>query len=333
MYSQVFPHPSLGGEDVDGILYLRVGYHEVGVHMYRASGSSFTMTALGILDLLLEGGAGLTSMDVKLHGSGLILIGLGPGDLGLMTKNAIDTARDADFRFLEGYTATLPSDQEGLLTEFLGEWTMIMRPDVENPTKLLDLAERSTVALLVVGDPMHATTHIDLLLRAKDSGIPTLVIPGISATSLAVTRSGLQSYRFGRQITLPYSYGDYLPTSPLELLFNNLSNNLHTLVLLDLDPTGMGVKKPVPMSPGQAGEILVKMHEKMDGTDTPIPPFDTSFLERECILLSDLGTPDQSLCSGSLDDIAGIQSGRIHCMIVPAEMDDIERAAFEGIRI
>ena len=38
VYSQVFPHPSLGGEDVDGILYLRVGYHEVGVHMYRASG-------------------------------------------------------------------------------------------------------------------------------------------------------------------------------------------------------------------------------------------------------------------------------------------------------
>ena len=40
-------------------------------------------------------------MDVKLSESGLILIGLGPGDLGLMTKHAIDAARDADFRFLE----------------------------------------------------------------------------------------------------------------------------------------------------------------------------------------------------------------------------------------
>ena len=52
------------------------------------------MTALSPLDLLLEGGACLTSMDVKLSGSGLILIGLGPGDLGLMTKHAIDAARD-----------------------------------------------------------------------------------------------------------------------------------------------------------------------------------------------------------------------------------------------
>ena len=299
--------------------------------MCRASGPSFTMTALSPLDLLLEGGACLTSMDVKLSGSGLILIGLGPGDLGLMTKHAIDAAQDADFRFLEGYTATLPSDQESRLTEFLGEWTMMMRPDVENPKKLLDLAERSSVALLVVGDPMHATTHIDLLLRAKDRGIPTLVIPGISATSLAVTRSGLQSYRFGRQITLPYSYGDYLPTSPLALLFNNLSNNLHTLVLLDLDPTGMGVKTPVPMSPGQAVEILVRMHERMD--DNASLPSDTAILELEAILLSDLGTPDQSLYSGSLKDIARVQSGRIHCMIMPAGMDEMERAAFERYRI
>ena len=49
---------------------------------------------------------------------------------------------------------------------------MMMRPDVENPTKLLDLAERSSVALLVVGDPMHATTHVDLLLRAKTEVFP-----------------------------------------------------------------------------------------------------------------------------------------------------------------
>ena len=36
-------------------------------------------------------------MDVKLSGSGLILIGLGPGDLGLMTKHAIDAPRTQIF--------------------------------------------------------------------------------------------------------------------------------------------------------------------------------------------------------------------------------------------
>ena len=53
---------------------------------------------------------------------GLWLIGLGPGDLGLMTADAIEHARACDFRFLEGYTATLPDDQEGQLESLVGDW-------------------------------------------------------------------------------------------------------------------------------------------------------------------------------------------------------------------
>ena len=68
------------------------------------------------------------------------------------------------------------------------------------------------------------------------------VIPGMSATSLAVSLSGLQSYKFGRQVTLPYPYGDYLATSPLEMILRNLEGGLHTLVLLDLDPTRDGFR-------------------------------------------------------------------------------------------
>ena len=37
--------------------------------------------------------------------NGLWLIGLGPGDLEQMTVAALDAARSADHRFLEGYTA------------------------------------------------------------------------------------------------------------------------------------------------------------------------------------------------------------------------------------
>ena len=38
---------------------------------------------------------------------GLWLIGLGPGDLQQMTGSALLAAKNADFRFLEGYTAIL----------------------------------------------------------------------------------------------------------------------------------------------------------------------------------------------------------------------------------
>lgn len=42
--------------------------------------------------------------------------------------------------------------------------------------ELLAGAHDSNVALLVVGDPLGATTHTDLMLRAKESGIPVTVI-------------------------------------------------------------------------------------------------------------------------------------------------------------
>ena len=262
--------------------------------------------------------------------AGLWLIGLGPGDLGLMTADAIEHARACEHRFLEGYTATLPSDQESQLESLIGPWQRAMRPQVENPAEILALAQTSPVALLVVGDPMQATTHIDLEAHCDEQSIEFSVIPGLSATSLAVSLSGLQSYRFGRQVTLPFAYGDYLPTSPLELIDANYRSDLHTLVLLDLDPTGMGVDQPQPMSPFQAVELLQKMAERLaeregetrDSMSTPIAQWDS-------ILLSDLGTPDQRVVSGHLGDIAKVEGGRIHCLILPAEFSGLEREAYE----
>ena len=195
--------------------------------------------------------------------SGLWLIGLGPGDLKHMTSLAVEAARSSDRRYLEGYTAILPEDQEEGLAELVGSWERAMREAVERPDDIIMEAKSRRVSLMVVGDPMQATTHIDLKMRCEEEGVPFHVIPGISATSLAVSLSGLQSYRFGRQVTIPYQYGDYLPASPLEMIVGNQMNNLHTLVLLDLDPTGMGVDAPIPMSPKQAFSTVMEMAERI----------------------------------------------------------------------
>ena len=264
---------------------------------------------------------------------GLWLIGIGPGDLGLMTADAIEHARACDFRFLEGYTATLPGDQEDQLEGLVGEWEKAMRPMVEDPVEILSLANENSVALLVVGDPMQATTHVDLESHCAEQGIDFSIIPGLSATSLAVSLSGLQSYRFGRQVTLPFAYGEYLPTSPLEMIDSNYTNNLHTLVLLDLDPTGMGVETPQPMQPKQAVEILQAMFEKLVEHEGGVrESMTTAITNWDAVLLSDLGTSDQRVVSGDLEDIAKLTSGRIHCLILPAEFTGLEREAYERRR-
>ena len=265
--------------------------------------------------------------------TGLKLIGIGPGDLDMMTLNAIKAAKESDHRFLEGYTATLPSEQEDMLEDRIGPWTKLMRPEIEKPDELLQLARTSAVALLVVGDPMQATTHIDLLLRAKEAGLDTEMIPGISATTLAITLSGLQSYRFGRQVSLPFPYGDYLPVSPLKYILDNKNRNLHTLVLLDLDPTGLGVESPEHMSPSEAGRILLKMVEKYEVKDGTKISLGESVTNWPVIVLSDLGTEDSRVCSTSIGELSDLRGGRIHCLILPSSMDDLERMSFDRMYV
>ena len=270
------------------------------------------------------------TMTEKELSPGLWLIGLGPGNLDYMSKEAIDVGRACSHRFLEGYTAILPPKQEERLNDFIGNWDRIMRPEVENPENLLKLAKDVPVALLIVGDPMQATTHIDLEARCVELDINFRFIPGITATALAISLSGLQSYRFGRQVTIPYSYRNYLPLSPLEMIFKNYENNLHTLVLLDLDPTGMGIDKPIPMSPNEAFKLLKKMEGRMieEGSNFPL-----SVKDLEGILLTDISLNSEKVIAGNLSKITEKSGGWIHCLIVPSRMNQNEIDAFERRRI
>ena len=249
--------------------------------------------------------------------NGLWLIGLGPGDLQQMTVAALDAARDADHRFLEGYTALLPPTELENMETIVGPWELRMRSAVEEPDDLLSLAQSSKVALLVVGDPLQATTHVDLELRCDELGIPCHVQHGVSITTIVTGAVGLQSYRFGRQCTFAYPYGEYLPTSPLEIILANRERDLHTLALLDLDPSGMGEGQQEPMTPGIAMDVLRKMAQKLD----------VDVEDWKIVLCSDMGTVDARISVGSPTHISGIKEGRIHCILVPANLHDVEAAA------
>ena len=261
---------------------------------------------------------------------GLWLIGIGPGDLDHMTERARGVARGCSKRYLEGYTAVLPPKEEGRLESVVGPWEKLMRDEVEGAEELLASAREESVALLVVGDPMQATTHIDLEDRCVEQGIGFHVIPGLSATALAVSLSGMQSYRFGRQVTLPFTTSDYLPTSPLKMLCNNFENGLHSLVLLDLDPTGMGLEKPRPMSPAEAVGLLEKMAAQVvDEEEGGRGLLEIPVKQWNGILLSDLGTEEERVLSGPLGDLSGQKGGMVHAFILPAEFSGMEEDAFE----
>ena len=243
--------------------------------------------------------------------TGLLLIGMGLGRMEGMTLEALEAATLADHRRYEAYTALWPEAALARLEAKVGPIQRVMRPEVENPTELLELAASSLVALLVVGDPLQATTHVDLQLRAAEAGVSCRVLHGVSITTLVTGAVGLSNYKFGRQTTFTYPYGNWIATSPLEVVASNWSQNLHSLVLLDLDPTGQGIGDQRPMTPADAVRSLGMMWHSMqtneaDGSaeDAPATAFQrsmqTDFLEQsmeamQVVLCSDMGTPEQSI--------------------------------------
>ena len=55
-----------------------------------------------------------------------------------------------------------------------------------------------------------------------------------------------------------------MATSPLEVIASNKYQGLHTLVLLDLDPSGQGMGNQRPMSPEDAYNSMELMWLKME---------------------------------------------------------------------
>ena len=278
----------------------------------------------------------------ELPKSGLLLIGMGPGQIGSMTIEARNAAKSADFRRYEAYTALWPADELTKLEEDIGDIEMVMRPEVESPTELLDLAKNHLVALLIVGDPLQATTHVDIQLQALEAGINCMVFHGISITTLVTGAVGLSNYRFGRQTTITYPYGGWVATSPLEVIAVNLFQNQHTLALLDLDPTGAGTGKQVPMQPKDAYDSLGLMKEKLSSTISDMPEessFDSmkklAFKEFvangldsiKVVLCADMGTKEEKITYTTVGDLKNTDGGRLNSLIIPAITSEVEEKA------
>lgn len=192
------------------------------------------------------------------------MIGLGLSDEKDITVKGLEAVKRCKKVYLEKYTAVLMISKERL-EEFYGrEVTEADRELVESGCQeMIDLAKTEEVAFLVVGDPFCATTHSDLYLRCIQSSVQVEVIHNASIIS-AMGCCGLQVYKFGEIISIPYFTDNWRPYSFYEKIAFNRKNNLHTLCLLDIkvkEPTleSLARGKPVYMPPR-----FMKTHEAVD---------------------------------------------------------------------
>jgi diphthine synthase len=165
----------------------------------------------------------------------LTFIGLGLNDEKGMTLEGLEESRHADSVFGEFYTNIMPNlDLERLEREIGKKVEVLNRAELEDEggRRLLDAARKEKVALLVPGDPLIATTHISLRLSLARMGIASRVIHAPSIVSAVCGATGLQSYKFGKSVTVPRDQP--LPKSVLDTIWDNNDRGLHTLILLDV---------------------------------------------------------------------------------------------------
>jgi diphthine methyl ester synthase len=118
---------------------------------------------------------------------------------------------------------------------------------------MIEEAKNQLISFLVVGDPFCATTHSDLYLRCVKEGVVVEVVHNASIVS-AMGCSGMQVYRFGEIVTIPFFTETWKPYSIYDKIKNNREKGLHTLCLLDIkvkEPTmeSLARGKPVYMPP------------------------------------------------------------------------------------
>jgi diphthine synthase len=187
--------------------------------------------------------------------------------------------------------------------------------------QILEGADELDVALLVGGDPFSATTHTDLVLRAKEKGLQVEIVHNASILN-AVGCCGLQLYNFGETISIPYWTDVWQPDSFFDKIIKNYKNKLHTLCLLDIkvkEPTYESLTKkkkeympPRFMTVSEASQQLVKILQNRAYQN------DEYVTENSlCVGLARVGTKTQQIVACTLQEMCKADlGGPLHSLVV-----------------
>ncbi|XP_011141094.1 diphthine methyl ester synthase isoform X3 [Harpegnathos saltator] len=185
--------------------------------------------------------------------------------------------------------------------------------------------EDEDVAFLVVGDPFGATTHTDLVLRAKEKDIQVKVIHNSSILT-AVGCCGLQLYSYGETVSIPYWTDTWQPDSFYERIISNRQRDLHTLCLLDIkvkEPTLESIlKKKKDYMPPKFMSVNEAANQLIEVLNNKIQDSQITELTDQCLAvgLARVGCEDQRIVVCSLQDMTSVDLGPpLHCLVVPAK--------------
>ncbi len=243
----------------------------------------------------------------------LYLIGLGlKGDD--IPYSGIEAVKKCSKVYCEVYTNLIDIEKKKL-EKILGvKINFLQRKDVEEKDFIIEEAEKENIGFLVGGDPLAATTHVDLVLRAKKRNIDVKIIHASSIFS-AVSETGLQLYKFGKTANIVYPEEKFFPKSFYDTIFSNKKRGLHTLLLLDIKAENKRY-----MNPNEAFEILKTV--------------DKDKIIKKVIVVSRLGRDDQKITYEDINELKSYSYGDPpHCIIIPGELHFLEEEFLDYFKV
>jgi diphthine synthase len=248
----------------------------------------------------------------------LILAGLGLYDEKDMPLKTLEFAKKVDKIYAEFYTAVLTGTTIEKIEETIGRKIEVLsREKVEYETeKLIEEAKEKDIMFLTAGDPMVATTHVDLAVEAKKKGIEVIIINAPSIYS-AVGITGLQLYKFGKTTSIVFPEPNYFPETPYDVIKENLKMGYHTLCLLDIH-----ADKNKFMTANEGLKILLELEkrrkENVITEDTKV------------VVVARAGSLKPKLVYGKIKDLINYDFGKpLHCIIIPGKLHFMEEEALK----
>ena len=238
----------------------------------------------------------------------LTLIGLGIYGYEGLTEKGYNVAVNSDILYIDTYTNVVTPEQiSSIETRLNRKILSVGREFLENGEQILSESIDNNVSLLVSGDPIVATTHTDLLIRASEQNIDAKVIHNSSILSSIPGETGLHAYKFGRTVTSTKEPGSKLITV-YHAVYDNLVLGLHTIILMEYNSS-----KNDNLTVNQTLNNLLSSEN-----DYGYNVFSKNTL---LIILSRIGFNDQKIITGQLSNLTSLDYGEHpHTLILPGKL-------------
>jgi len=184
---------------------------------------------------------------------------------------------------------------------------------------------------------ISATTHTDLVIRARELSIPTRSIPNASILT-AVGATGLQLYSFGQTVSMVFFLDNWKPASFYDRIRENASIGLHTLVLLDIKVKEQSLENmargrkiyepPRYMTVAQCAQQMLEIEEDVmkEGVYTR---------DSLAVGVARLGSADQKIVAATLGELCDVDMGNpLHSLVLLGrKTHDLEREYLEAFAL